>query len=66
VSTVSIGSNKKYAEGWDAVFGKGKLAKKKAVPEKGKRKEASPKKKEATPKKKVKSEPVARKVSKRK
>jgi hypothetical protein len=29
VATVSIGSNKKYAEGWDAVFKKGKTAKKK-------------------------------------
>lgn len=47
MATVSIGSNKKYAEGWDAVFKKGKTAKKKATPAKsstGKKSTAAKKK----------------------
>lgn len=50
MSTVSIGSNKKYAENWDAIFKKGKAKKKSATgraksPTKGKK--AAPAKKKA-------------------
>lgn len=51
MSTVRVGSNEKYAEGWDKVFGgkrkpAGKKAVKKAV-KKSVKKKAAPKKKKA-------------------
>jgi hypothetical protein len=62
VSTVSIGSNQKYAENWDTIFKTRKATKKKAAPAKGKSKAES----RAAPKKKAKSHKPAGKTAKRK
>ena len=62
VSTVSIGSNRRYAENWDSIFKGGKKAKKAAAPAKGKTKAM----KTTSGKKKVKSSRTAGKAVKRK
>jgi hypothetical protein len=62
VSTVSIGSNRQYAENWDTIFKAGKAAKKSAAPAKGKSKSV----KTTTAKKKAKSHKPAGKTGKRK
>jgi hypothetical protein len=61
VSTVSIGSNRKYAENWDSIFKKGKATKKEApATEKVKAQ------KQSAAKKKAKSDKGGRKAAKRK
>lgn len=62
MSTVSIGSNQKYAENWDAIFKKGRATKKKAAPAKGKAKSSAA----APTKKKAESHKAAKKTTKRK
>lgn len=37
MSTVSIGSNKTYADNWESIFSKGRSTKKKAPPAKSKK-----------------------------
>ena len=63
MATVSIGSNKKYAEGWDAVFKKGKTAKKKQSSSKTTAKAKSKKGRPA--KKKTSSQKPARKSARK-
>ena len=48
MSIIRIGSNEKYAEGWDKAFGKGKKTTKSAAPKKKTAKKAT--KKKAAPK----------------
>ena len=62
MSTVSIGSNRTYAENWEGIFKKGKAAQKKAAP----MKEKGPSQKSASNKKKGKPAKAARKPAKRK
>ena len=59
MSTVSIGSNKQYADNWDTIFKKGKASKNKATPAKSK-KAAPVKSKKAAPKKKGSAKPTAK------
>jgi hypothetical protein len=60
VSTVSIGSNRKYAENWDTIFKGGKTTKRSTATGKTKIVKAT------TAKKKVKSHKPARKAGKQK
>jgi len=54
VTIVRVGTNKKYAEGWEAAFGGSKPTKKKKAAKKASaKKKASPKKKTVKKKKKV-------------
>lgn len=52
VTITRVGTNQKYAVGWDSAFGGKKAAK--ASADKGAKKKASPKKKSSGPKKKAK------------
>jgi hypothetical protein len=44
MSTIRVGSNEKYASGWEKAFGGGKSAASKPAPKKSAKKKAAPKK----------------------
>ncbi len=54
MSVIRVGSNEKYASGWDKAFGAGKKVVKKKTAKSAKKKAAPKKKAKASPKKKAK------------
>ena len=61
MATVSVGSNRQYSEGWDAIFKKGKTAKKQQSAAQGTIKTTAKAKKTAGAKKKASPQKSTRK-----